>query len=422
MSVGRRRVWWVVGGTVVVVAVVVVAFVAFGGGSKTAKKPSATSKVVRSTVTTTVSAEGTVQAQASRTLGFTSSGTLTELDVKAGDTVQVGAVLARIDPTTAQNQVDTATTSVDNAQTSVNTASTELATANAATCPKVTTITTTPARPTPTSRPTTSASASPSASASGSGGGSGSTSGILAAGGTSGGSTGGAGSGAGGGSGAAATCTAATLNAKKQSASDALFNAQQRLNNAEQTLTQARAKLDGTVITAPVAGKVLSVNGSLGATAGSSFLVLAGTDDVMVTAQFTEAEVAHLALKQHATITLPDKAGTTFTGTVTQIDPAGTTSGKLVRYTALISFDKAPGDLLYGQSAVVAVVTAAAADVLSVPATAVYGRTGNTGNVDAMVGGKVVRRTVTIGLRGDVSTEIKAGLSLGDVVLTSPAV
>jgi len=300
----------------------------------------------------------------------------------------------------------------------VNTASTDLTTANAATCPKVTTTTT---AGTTTARPTTSASASPrpSASSTSAGSGSGTRTAVNTAN-TSGGNPTGGGGSTGGGA-ATTTCTTATLNAKKQSASDALFNAQQRLNNAEQTLTQAQAKLDGTVITAPVAGKVLSVTGSLGASAGSSFLVLAGADDVMVTAQFTEAEVAHLALKQAAKITLPDKVGTTFTGTVTQIDPAGTTSGKLVRYTALISFDKAPGDLLYGQSADVAVVTASAADVLSVPETAVYGRTNNTGNVDAMVNGKVVKRTVTIGLRGDVSTEIKAGLSLGDEVLTSPA-
>ena len=37
---------------------------------------------------------------------------------------------------------------------------------------------------------------------------------------------------------------------------------------------------------------------------GGNFLVLAGTSDVVVRAEFTEAEIAHLALKQTAKITL----------------------------------------------------------------------------------------------------------------------
>jgi RND family efflux transporter MFP subunit len=200
-----------------------------------------------------------------------------------------------------------------------------------------------------------------------------------------------------------------------------LLSAQQRLNNAELTLTQAQARLDGTVITAPIAGKILSVAGSIGASGGSNFIVLAGTSDVVVRAQFTEAEIAHLALKQPAKITLPDQTGTTYTGSVIQIDPAGTVSNRLVRYGALIAFDTAPANLLYGQSADVAVTTQSATDVLHVPSTAISDRKGATGTVFVQADGHVEKRTVQLGLRGDVDTEVKGGLAEGDEVLTSAA-
>ena len=343
-------------------AVAVVVGVMLTGGDTVAPAKAGTAKVTRGSVTTTVSAAGTVQAQQSRTLGFTGSGTLTELNVKPGDVVAAGMVLARIDATAAQDSVDAAAESVDSAEDALDRAETAQATA--------------------TSTPTATASRS--------------------AGSQTGGQTGGTQGG-----------TGANNGGSVQTASDNLLSAQQRLNNAKLSLVQANAKLAGTVITAPVAGKVLAVNGTVGSNARSGVLTLAGTGDIVVKAQFTEAEVAHLKLDQAARITLPDNAAG-YDGKVIQIDPAGTVSNRLVRYAALISFDKVPDTLLYGQSATVAVVTASVDGVLSVPSTAVH-----DGKVVVRVNGKDEERTVEVGLRGDVSTEIKRGLAEGDEILTA---
>jgi multidrug efflux pump subunit AcrA (membrane-fusion protein) len=360
------KVWWLAGGAAVL-AVAVVVGVMLTGGDAVAPAKAATSKVTRGSVTTTISASGTVQAQQSRTLGFTGSGTLTELTVKPGDVVAAGAVLARMDSIAAQESVDAAQESVDSAEDALDRAETAQATA--------------------TSTPTATASRSAGAQT-----------------GTQGGAQTGTQSGGQGGSGANSV----------QNASDNLLSAQQRLNNAKLSLVQANAKLAGTVITAPVAGKVLAVNGTVGSNAGSSVITLAGTGDVVVKAQFTEAEVAHLKLDQVAKISLPDDASAKYDGKVMQIDPAGTVSNRLVRYAALISFDKVLDTLLYGQSATVAVVTASADDVLSVPSTAVH-----DGKVVVRVNGKDEERTVETGLRGDVNTEIKSGLAEGDEILTA---
>src|SRR5262249_8254023 len=153
------------------------------------------------------------------------------------------AVLARIDATDAQNAVTSAQQSVDSAADSVDKANAELAAANATPSPCATRSTASP-RPGSSASPRPSPAATPSSS------------------------------------------SPAQPQRGNTPGTDALLSAQQRLNNAQLQLEQANARLAGTVITAPIAGKVLSVAGAIGGQAGSNFIVLAGTNDMVVRAQF----------------------------------------------------------------------------------------------------------------------------------------
>src|SRR5947207_1448604 len=94
------------------------------------------------------------------------------------------------------------------------------------------------------------------------------------------------------------------------SGGDPLASAQQQVNNAQLALLQAEQRLAGTVLTAPIAGKVTSVGGTVGSQekpGGTGFIVLGDVQDTEVKAQFSEADVAHLAVGQVATITIPDR-------------------------------------------------------------------------------------------------------------------
>lgn len=389
-GVRRRTLLWSAGGLAVLAAGSVTA-VALAQRSENTEAVASTTPVRRGTVTVTVSAAGAAQPLQSRALNFSMAGTVTELDVKAGDAVAAGAVLARIDSTDAAKAVDAAQANVDSAQGAVDQA-TKASSATACPAPAAYVVpapsASTSQGPAPSAAPSVSgsppATRRPSPSAAG-----------------------------------RSPCATA---GGRAAGGDSLLAAQQQLNNARLALRQAQARLAGTVITAPIAGKVLSVSGVLGsqvAAGGSAFIVLAGTNDVAIRAQFTEAEVAALAVGQPAKITLPNRPGEEFTGTVLQIDPAGTLSNRLVRYAALIVFQTVPDGLLYGQSANVAVITASASDVLYVPATAVTDRQGSTGVVTVRAGGKDERRTVAIGLRGDVDVEIRSGVSEGEEVLSA---
>jgi HlyD family secretion protein len=199
--------------------------------------------------------------------------------------------------------------------------------------------------------------------------------------------------------------------------SDAILSAEQRVTQASTTLENAEAALAGATITAPIAGRVLSVSGKVGSlvNAGSAFITLADVFDMEISADFPEADADRLAIKQTAVVTLADREGEEFRATVVQVDPVGTSDGTMVRYGVLLSFDESPEGLLVGQSAAVRVTTGAKADVLRVPTAAVHDVAGTFGTV--MRGGTQVR--VTVGLRGDQYTEVSSGLSEGDEVVRS---
>ncbi len=419
-----RLAWWLGVGVAVVVLAGVSALLLTGGTGATPKTVASTvAPVRRGTVVVTASAAGTVQASATRGLSFSVAGTVTELDVKAGDPVTAGQVLAKIDDSDAQSQLASAQDTLASAQNAL--AAAQLAaspTPSATGCaapaaytagtagyylagnysqspsPSASPSPSPPPSPSPSHSPTPRPTASRTSSTGpGTGAGACRTAGT---GGAGGGGTGGGGRGSGG---------------------DALFSAQQQVNNAQLALAQAQRRVAGTVITAPVAGRVLSVAGAVGSAenpGGTGFIVLGGVSDTEVTALFTETDVAHLAVGQPATITLPDTPGTPLTGKVSQVSPAGTVSGRLVRYPVMIAFDQVPANLLYGQSANVVITTQSVSNVLYVSSSAVSPGPDGSATVTVRSGGQDQTRAVQTGLRGDQYTEIRSGLSEGESVVT----
>ncbi|MEV4507667.1 efflux RND transporter periplasmic adaptor subunit [Dactylosporangium sp. NPDC049525] len=75
--------------------------------------------VTQGTVSQTVSASGSVASSATANANFTTSGTVTEVDVKVGDVVTKGQVLAKVDPTAAQASLNTAKANLTAAKASL---------------------------------------------------------------------------------------------------------------------------------------------------------------------------------------------------------------------------------------------------------------------------------------------------------------
>ena len=78
--------------------------------------PARTVAVTRGTVTASVTASGNSESSLATPVSFVTSGVLKTVDVKPGDIVTTGEVLATIDPASAQTTLDTALAQLANAQ------------------------------------------------------------------------------------------------------------------------------------------------------------------------------------------------------------------------------------------------------------------------------------------------------------------
>lgn len=406
---GRRRLIWLA------VAVVVLAAIVFGvvraltaGAAEEVSAAAETVKVGKGEVTTEVATTGTLQAAQTRSLSFAVSAEVESVKVRAGNTVTAGQVLATVDDTDAAEKVDDATEALNDAQeklTAAKSASTsttstgcDVAAAYVEPSSSPEASPSAPASPTPTATGTSSptASAKPTATRTST------RAGTKPAQPRS----------------TATTCASSGSGSRGgSSGTDAILSAQQRVNAAEVTLEEAEEALAGTRITAPIAGKILTVGGKVGSSAksGSTFITLADVYDMQINADFPEADADHLEVTQAAVVTLADRAGETFAATVVQVDPVGTSDGTLTRFGVVLSFDEAPDELLVGQSANVRVTTGSKENVLRVPSTAVHDVSGENGTV--LKDGAEV--PVKLGLRGDQYTEITSGLTEADSVAKS---
>lgn len=131
-----------------------------------------------------------------------------------------------------------------------------------------------------------------------------------------------------------------------------------------------------------------------------------------------ETEILSVSIGQSAEVSVDAIDGETFTGTVTGIDRAGTSSSGVTVYTAEVSIPKADG-MLSGMSASATISIEGVEDALLIPADAVnrsssgYYVYTSCDEESGTLGGMV---EVTVGITNSSYAEILSGLSEGDTV------
>lgn len=227
-----------------------------------------------------------------------------------------------------------------------------------------------------------------------------------------------------------------------------------QVTKADAAVATAQRSVDGTVLTAPIGGTVIAVNGSVGSTAGSSggssgsgsgagsgsgsggasggtggstsstgssgsssgFIQLADLTSLQVSASFAEADATKLKAGQPATVTWSALSGARATGKVSTIAPTATSSNNVNTYAVVATLDNAPDGARIGQSATIAVTVAEVANVLRLPVSAVT-TAGNRHTVTVKSGTATQTRAVEVGVQGNQYVEITSGVSLGDTVV-----
>lgn len=189
---------------------------------------------------------------------------------------------------------------------------------------------------------------------------------------------------------------------------------------ARETLRKREEILAGTVLKAPIAGRVLAVNAVAGQTVQTNAVIftLADVKNLSVQAQVDEASATRVAAGQRADIAAGDGR---FRGMVARVAPQATVGqgggGGMPAVEVEIAFDEPPRGVLPNSSAAVSIEVGLRKGAATLPR-GPYLTTGEQRFVYVIDGQKAVRRDVTFGLMDGNHIEIR-GVEPGEKVITS---
>ena len=215
---------------------------------------------------------------------------------------------------------------------------------------------------------------------------------------------------------------------------DSLQSASESLRNAEISLENQYENLDDYTITSPIKGTIVDKNYNAGETteANQVLCTIYDLSYLTMTLSVDELDISSIEVGQSVSIVADAVEDTTYTGTVTKVSVAGTSSGSATTYPVTIRIDETDG-LLPGMSVDATIELASAEDVLAIPSAAL--NRGDTVLVTAdspsAANGTLVESTtedgedyysveVTTGVSGDDYIEIVSGLQEGDTVVYIP--
>ena len=220
---------------------------------------------------------------------------------------------------------------------------------------------------------------------------------------------------------------------------NSLASGQAQVASAQAQVQAAQVALNQTSLTAPTSGVVISINGVPGETAGggtaqapgslaplpssggtgsgsSGFMVIDDNSSFVAVMPFAETDTARLAANQTVAFTFDAIPNLTISGHVLTISPSATVVSNVVDYYVSFVLNRTDPRLREGMTANASVTVAQADNAVRVPNAAVR-TTGGTTMVTVLSKGQQVPTEVITGVVGDTYTEIKAGLNEGDTVV-----
>jgi multidrug efflux pump subunit AcrA (membrane-fusion protein) len=348
-------------------------------------------KVTRGTLTASVSATGSIVPVNTAKLSFRTSGVLRDVNVKVGDTVKAGDVLARLDTVDLELALATALTNLDNANIKYQQA------ANGPTAEDI--------RIAKANLDKSAASLAKAQSDYDK------VSWMSNVGITS----------------QAAALQTATLDyqiaqanyakATAGSSSQDLAVLQNSVKLAEIQVETAKRNLGNATIVSPIDGVVASVGGNPGDSVSSGTVMFNIIDlkTLRVDASVDETDMVKLAVGQPVIVTFDAISGLRLPARVTTIAPNSTTQSGVVTYLIQMTLTQVDPRLRAGLTATASVTVEQKDNVLMVPNRAIRVNR-NVRSVLVQSGSGLVEKQVSVGMSNDQFTEITAGLNEGDEV------
>ncbi|MEZ7820908.1 MAG: efflux RND transporter periplasmic adaptor subunit, partial [Patescibacteria group bacterium] len=202
------------------------------------------------------------------------------------------------------------------------------------------------------------------------------------------------------------------------------------ITQAQASVSDIESSISDCTVKAPFDGSIAKMNVNIGdETTSSTSMATIISSHSMAQLTFNEVDVAKIKVGQKSTLTFDAVDGLSLTGTVADVDTMGTVSSGVVSYTVTIAFDTEDSRIKPGMSVTANIILENKSDVVVVPNAAIK-TSGETSYVEVFennskaVDGAIIesstspiKKEITTGLSDDTNTEIKSGLSVGDVII-----
>jgi len=197
--------------------------------------------------------------------------------------------------------------------------------------------------------------------------------------------------------------------------------AEAQVAQARVALELAELSLERATLRAPFDGVVAAVNvvaGEMSLPGRLPAITLLDVSRFHITVGVDEVDVGRLAVGQTAQVTLDALPDMVITGVVERIAPAATVEGGVVYYDVLVALSPTDAPIRADMTANATIVVEELADVLTIPTWVVRvdRDTGQT-YVHRRVGGEIERTDVELGVRHGGVAQVLDGLSEGDEVV-----
>lgn len=210
----------------------------------------------------------------------------------------------------------------------------------------------------------------------------------------------------------------------------------QAVTTAQNDLTEAQENAAKDTITSPVSGVVaeLDIKSGDSVSQGSTVAVIFDPDAMQTVISVDELDISKVEVGQKASITLDAVTGKTFSGSVTQVDPIGTSSNGVATYSVTVMIDD-PEGIKIGMTTNAEIITESKDNTIVVSSGAVLEKNGTSAyvlmakdlidssgksiqleNVTTRELIKKYGRKVTTGISTTDKVEIVSGLSEGDSI------
>ncbi|MCB2214143.1 efflux RND transporter periplasmic adaptor subunit [bacterium] len=190
----------------------------------------------------------------------------------------------------------------------------------------------------------------------------------------------------------------------------------------ETQLAIAQKRADSLLVKAPFDGVVTVLPTQTGDTVqtGTQAVQIDNMSDFYLDVQISEVDIPKVETGQEAELVFDAYFNDTFTGEVTQISPVGTTVQGVVEYTVRIKMNDGDGQIKPGMTAAVSIVVEEKSDVFVVPNDALVMVDGQE-TVFVRRNGSYVGVPVSLGSYSDNYSEVTSGdIAEGELIVLNP--